>query len=230
MTVGNDLRLVVFDVDGTLIDSQENIIEGMRRTFVALGLPPLPREQVLSIVGLSLNEAIARLMPDLSPSQIEQGADLYRQSFVSIRAEKGETAAPLYPGAMAVLQKLAEDDFTLLGVATGKSRRGLEHAYRAHGIGEIFVTSQTADDHPSKPNPSMLHRCLSDTGADPRRAVMIGDTSFDIEMGRAAGFRTIGVTWGYHPVSALRQAGADILVDDFHAVPGAIEELVEVSL
>ncbi|MDH5797351.1 MAG: HAD hydrolase-like protein, partial [Paracoccaceae bacterium] len=103
MTKPQDLRLVIFDVDGTLIDSQENIIEAMHRTFAGLGLPPLPKDEVLSIVGLSLEQAIERLMPSLGRDDIARGAALYRQSFVALRAEKGgEATSPLYPGAKEV--------------------------------------------------------------------------------------------------------------------------------
>ena len=112
-----------------------------------------------------------------------------------------------------------------MGVATGKARRGLDHAYDAHNLRHFFVTSQTADNHPSKPHPSMLRAALSETGADAAHAVMIGDTSFDMEMGRAAGYRTIGVTWGYHPREGLIAAGADLLIDTYADLAAALDEL-----
>ncbi len=202
------LKLAVFDVDGTLMDSQDLIVEAMTRAFGGLGVTLPTREQVLSIVGgLSLDRAIAEMMPALSPAEVARAADLYKQSFIALRAEKGgEAAAPLYPpGARDALTALAARDEVLLGVATGKAKRGLDHAIGgAHGWqGGLFLTQQTADDHPSKPHPSMLLKCLSDTGgAEASDAVMIGDTTYDIEMGRAAGFRTLGVSWGgYHPVA-----------------------------
>ena len=113
-------------------------------------------------------------------------------------------------------------DEILLGVATGKAQRGLDHAYDAHNIGHFFETSQTADTHPSKPHPSMLHQTLADTGVESARAVMVGDTEFDMEMGRAAGFKTIGVSWGYHPVSRL--GAADVIIDDFADLDAALNE------
>jgi phosphoglycolate phosphatase len=220
------LKLAVFDVDGTLMDSQDFIVEAMTRAFGGLGVPLPTREQVLSIVGLSLDRAIAEMMPSLSPADVARAAELYKQSFIAIRAERGgEASAPLYPGARETLNQLAARDEVLLGVATGKAKRGLDHAIRAHGWDGLFLTRQTADDHPSKPHPSMLLKCLADTGAEASDAVMIGDTTFDIEMGRAAGFRTLGVSWGYHPTAALRAAGADLIVETFAGVLPALDEL-----
>lgn len=224
------LKLAVFDMDGTLMDSQDVIVEAMTRAFSALDLPVPSRPATLSIVGLSLHEAITRLAPDLDRAALEALVQGYKDSFVALRAEHGgEASAPLYPGARAALALLHARADVLMGVATGKARRGLDHAFAAHDLAAFFVTSQTADHHPSKPHPSMLWSCLRDTGVDSGQAVMIGDTSFDIEMGRAAGFRTIGVTWGYHEPRDLRQAGADLLLDGFDDLPDALESLWSVA-
>ncbi|MCK8483262.1 HAD-IA family hydrolase [Aliiroseovarius sp. S2029] len=220
------LRLAVFDVDGTLIDSQDFIVEAMNRAFGAMGVTLPSRDEVLSIVGLSLHDAIGRLVPTLSGSEVAEASEKYKDMFIKLRAEKGgEATAPLYPGARAALEHLHTQDEVLLGVATGKARRGLDHAYDAHDLRHFFVTSQTADNHPSKPHPSMLQAALAETGAEAAQAVMIGDTSFDMEMGRAAGFRTIGVTWGYHPRDSLIAAGADLLIDSFADVIPALDDL-----
>ncbi|UWP92541.1 HAD-IA family hydrolase [Aliiroseovarius crassostreae] len=222
----SDLKLVVFDVDGTLIDSQDVIVEAMSRSFADMGVAIPTRQEILSIVGLSLQEAIATLVPDMPEAEVAQAADGYKDMFVKLRAEKGgEAAAPMYPGARAALEQLHARDEVLLGVATGKAKRGLDHAYQAHDIGHFFLTSQTADTHPSKPHPAMLHATLAETGADAQRAVMIGDTTFDISMGVAAGFRTIGVTWGYHDTQQLLAAGADLLIDSYEALIPALETL-----
>jgi phosphoglycolate phosphatase len=222
------LRLVVFDMDGTLIDSQDFIVEAMTRAFTAMGRPAPARPEILSIVGLSLPEAVARLAPEMDARAVEEGAELYKRSFIALREERGgEASAPMYPGAREALERLQPRDELFLGVATGKARRGLDHAFRAHDIGHFFHTSQTADDHPSKPHPSMLQAALRETGVEPGNAVMVGDTSFDIEMGRAAGFRTIGVSWGYHPVSALSAAGADLVIDGFDALDEALNTFWE---
>lgn len=212
----SDLRLVVFDMDGTLIDSQDVIIEAMRRAFARLDFPAPTDEQTRSIIGLSLDKAVTTIAPYLSPSEVAAGVEAYRSSFIDMRAESGaEAAAPMYPGARAALDRLHRQDETLMGVATGKARRGLDHAYASHGIGQYFVTHQTADGHPSKPHPSMLFQALNDTGVEVARAVMIGDTEFDIAMGKAAGFKTIGVSWGYHLLDRLKVASPDFIIDSY---------------
>ncbi|OUS06889.1 hypothetical protein A9Q96_09010 [Rhodobacterales bacterium 52_120_T64] len=224
------LRLVVFDMDGTLIDSQDVIIEAMRRAFAKLGFPEPTAERVRQSIGLSLDNVVATIAPELSPIEITAGVEAYRNSFIEMRAESGaEAAAPMYPGAMAALERLHRQDSTLLGVATGKARRGLDHAYASHGIGHFFVTHQTADFHPSKPNPSMLLQALSDTGAEAAHAVMIGDTEFDIAMGKAAGFATVGVSWGYHPLDRIKAAAPDYIIDGYAELDATLENIWQVG-
>ena len=221
-------RLVVFDMDGTLIDSQHLIVDAMTRAFVATGHPLPERERILSIVGLSLHEAMVMLAPHLPETETRALVEHYVEGFVAQRAAGGTVAlAPLYPGARAALERLSADPGMLLGVATGKARRGLEHTFETHGIGAFFATTQTADAHPSKPHPSMLHQSLAETGCAAAQAVMIGDTEFDIAMGRAAGFATIGVAWGYHPRTRLQEAGADLIIDSFDALDAALTTLLE---
>jgi len=201
------LRLVIFDVDGTLIDSQTHIIGAMRRAFDSAGRICPDDESIRGIVGLSLPEAMAELDPACDPHAL---AEAYRDSFRAAReAGHSDALSPLYPGARAALDGLSCDAACLLGVATGKSRRGLDHVFAAHDLGGYFITSQVADDHPSKPHPSMIEAALRDTGAAPEDTVIVGDTSFDMEMGRAAGVRRIGVSWGYHSADRLRGAGAE---------------------
>ncbi len=219
-------RLVVFDVDGTLIDSQHLILAAMEFAFTAAGHPLPEREAVLSVVGLSLPEAMAALASHLPEPETLRLASHYRDSFLTQRQTGGDAAdAPLFPGAMAALQRLAAAPQTRLGVATGKARRGLDHVFAVHGLAGFFATLQTADGHPSKPHPSMLLAALAETGCEPRHAVMVGDTEFDIAMGRAAGMATIGVAWGYHPRARLRAAGADAIIDSFEALDAAVARL-----
>lgn len=218
------LKLVVFDMDGTLIDSQDFIFLAMSFAFERAGHPAPSKADVLSIVGLSLDKAVEVLLPALDAAENIHTVDLYRQSFIDLRAQMGaEAKAPLYPGARAALERLHKIDEVLMGVATGKARRGLDHAYHSHDIGHFFMTSQTADTHPSKPHPSMLHQALAESGVVAGRAVMVGDTEFDMEMGRAAGYATIGVSWGYHPVARL--TAADIIIDDFAELDEALNEV-----
>jgi phosphoglycolate phosphatase len=218
-------RLIVFDVDGTLIDSQHLILAAMAQAFGAAGHPVPDREAVLGIVGLSLPEAMAALAPHLPEPETLGLAAHYRASFVAQREGGGYSQAPLYPGALAALERLAAAPETRLGVATGKARAGLEHVFLAHGLARFFVTAQTSDAHPSKPHPSMLLAALAETGCAADAAVMVGDTEFDIAMGRAAGFATVGVTWGYHDRARLLAAGADVVIDRFDALDGALDRV-----
>jgi phosphoglycolate phosphatase len=219
-------RLVVFDVDGTLVDSQHLIHAAMAEAFDAGGHPLPAREAVLGVVGLSLHEAMVTLAPHLPEAETLLLADRYRDSFVAQRARGGEAAfAPLYPGALDALGRLGAAPATLLGVATGKARRGLDHLFECFPIGHLFATMQTADGHPSKPHPSMLLAALAETGAPAERGVMVGDTEFDVVMGRAAGMATVGVAWGYHPRARLEAAGADIIIDDFAELDAALARL-----
>lgn len=123
------------------------------------------------------------------------------------------------------LEALRANEEILIGIATGKSRRGLVHTLHAHGLTGFFDTLQTADEHPSKPHPSMLAACLSETGAEAADSVIVGDSIYDIEMGRAAGFSTIGVSWGYHAPDMLVAAGADAILTSFEGLPEALQQI-----
>lgn len=220
------LRLLVFDVDGTLVDSQAQIMNAMAEAFAVASLPAPERDAVRAIIGLSLPVAMDVLAPNASHDTRQQLVEAYKDAYVAQRTEGGaEAASPLYPGARDALAALAEDDTLLLGVATGKSRRGLDHLFEIHDLRHYFVTAQVADDHPSKPHPSMLWQALSETGVTPDAAAMIGDTRYDMEMARAAGVHALGVSWGYHPTSDLREAGAASVIATYDALGTALETL-----
>jgi phosphoglycolate phosphatase len=214
-------RLAIFDCDGTLVDSQANICMAMEHAFDEAGMASPPRSAIRRIVGLSLFEIMRALLPDAQEVLQREMAERYRASYLTLR-NNGLEHEPLYDGMMGVLSELDESGW-LLGVATGKSDRGLERCLDHHGIKGLFVTLQTADRHPSKPHPSMIHQALADAGAEAQHAVMIGDTVYDIHMGRAAGCRTIGVGWGYHPLDELQEAGADHLVETMEELMEALE-------
>ncbi|MFC7703014.1 HAD-IA family hydrolase [Plastorhodobacter daqingensis] len=219
-----DLKLIVFDVDGTLVDSQDHITDAMTAAFAAAAHPAPAREAILSIVGLSLPVAVRVLAPSLPDTEIDLIVAHYKTGFMQRRSH---SAPALYPGARDVLDRLHAAPDHLLGIATGKSRRGLDHLIAAHGLDGVFITRQVADDHPSKPHPSMLMATLRDTGLQAGQGAMIGDTTYDIAMGRAAGFRTIGVTWGYHGSQMLRDAGADVLIDSFAELSDVLDGMWE---
>lgn len=214
------LRLVLFDVDGTLVDSQASIVSAMTASFQALSLPVPDRAAILSIVGLSLPIAIAHLAPDQSQATQSRLVEGYKEAYHAHRLEMGAASSPLYPGAREVIRSLQAVPEILLGVATGKSQRGLDALLEAHGLDSVFVTRQVADHHPSKPHPSMIETALFETGVSAGDGVMIGDTSFDMEMARAAGVAGIGVGWGYHDRSQLSAASA--VIDRFEQLPGVL--------
>lgn len=216
------LKLVIFDIDGTLVDSQRMIVQCMTAGFAVLDLPAPPRPDVLGIVGLSLPVAVARLAPQLSAGDHARIVAAYRTAFSTAQPDAG---LPLYPGARDALDRLAQDPSLLLAVATGKSRKGLNRLLDFHGLAGRFVTTQVADDHPSKPHPSMIEACLRATGVAADHAVMLGDTTYDMDMAQAAGVAGIGVGWGYHPVAQLQAAGAWRILDHFDALPDTLHEL-----
>lgn len=217
-----ELRLVIFDVDGTLVDSQAHIVHSMTTAFLAHGLTPPNRAEILSIVGLSLPVAMARLLPG-RPQLIGGLVDAYKDAFAQSPKMPGPIArSPLYPGVSELLARLGAEAETLLAIATSKSRRGLDHLVDLHGWHGLFQSVQCADDHPSKPHPSMIEACLRETGVDVARAVVIGDTTYDMQMGRAAGITALGVAWGYHSIDALHQAGADHVIDHIDTVDDVI--------
>jgi len=214
--------LAVFDCDGTLIDSQVNIIRAMAASFDRHGLALPEPHATRRVVGLSLVEAMRALLPDAEPALHESLAQDYKHAFQRLRADRTLDPEPLYPGVADGLADLAARGW-LLGVATGKSDRGLALALAHHGLAGHFVTLQTADRHPSKPHPAMLRAAMAEAGANEAQSVIIGDTVFDMAMGANAGVRAIGVDWGYHEADELRDAGATAVVGDFAALIAALE-------
>lgn len=200
------IRLAVFDCDGTLIDSQVNICVAMEEAFAQSGIVAPARTSIRRIVGLSLVEAVATLLPEAEDALHAHVAADYKRAFQGMRV-RGQVDEPLFDGIAELLDALRDAGW-LLGVATGKSDRGLVHVLEHHGLIGHFVSLQTADRHPSKPHPSMVRTAMADAGAEPGTTVVIGDTSFDIEMAHNAGTRAVGVSWGYHDSADLVRAGA----------------------
>ncbi|MTI44149.1 phosphoglycolate phosphatase [Roseibium hamelinense] len=222
------MYLIIFDCDGTLVDSQDTILHGLRVGYEAVGLPMPDRRTALSIVGLSLERAFLDLVGPDHADKVGMMSDAYRAAKVA-RRQAGLDHDPLYPGTREALDRLSARDDVVLGIATGKARRGVDHLLDVHDLHGRFVTIQTADTSPSKPHPDMIERALSETGVERHRAVMVGDTSFDMSMARAAKTHALGVTWGYHDHSHLRDSGAQMVIDDFEQLDAALAELLKLD-
>ena len=205
--------LAIWDVDGTLVDSRETIAWCMAEGFARQGLPRPSYDQTRRIVGLTLQTAIETMTPGLDPAVQRAITADYRAAFQELHADPAYRE-PLYPGAAELLARLTEAGWRQ-AVATGKSRKGLDRVVAANGWSERFVSLHCYDDGPGKPDPAMVLAALASTDTPPERAVMIGDTSHDMGMGRAAGVRALGVTWGFHTADELREGGADAVVDTF---------------
>lgn len=224
---GRPLKLAVFDCDGTLVDSQFAIFDAMAAAWERHGLGRPDAAALRRLIGLPLVEAIGRLHPGLDEAAQAAVADSYRQAFADRRQRAG-ALEPLYPGLREALEAL-EAAGILMGVATGKSGRGLRAVLEGHRLSHFFVTLQTADHGPGKPHPAMLLRALAEAGVDPADAVMIGDTSFDLQMARAARVAGLGVAWGYHEPDDLHRAGAAAVVADADEMTAAVLRLLGVN-
>lgn len=214
------LKLAVFDCDGTLVDSQHHIVAAVEETWRRHDLPPPAAELVRTGIGLPLRQTLSRLAPDGGDALHDSLTDTYKAVYTAMRQRPGHLE-PLYPGVVETLDRLAAAGW-LLGIATGKAKRGLLAVLDMHELKDRFVVLRTADDGPGKPHPFMLTSAMSEIGVEPADTVMIGDTSFDIEMARAAGTLAVGVSWGYHPIEVLQAAGAHHLVHDYPALTATL--------
>lgn len=206
------MKLIVLDCDGTLVDSQNGICEAMAYAFQGFGLTPPAREATLAIVGLSLPEAILALAPEVDDELRAKMVARYKSAFTEIRREP-DLHEPLFEGIAAAIETFGRREDVMLGIATGKSRKGVDRLFAREGWGQRFVTVQTSDDHPSKPHPAMLRAAMAEVGVEPARTVMVGDTTYDIEMAIAAGTGALGVGWGYHSPAELQRAGAHSVIE-----------------
>ena len=204
-------RLAIFDCDGTLVDSGGNIFAALSEAFAEYGFDVPSQEVSRRVIGLSLVEAMAELRPELDREQHMTLAESYKLHFQRARLE-GRVEDPLFDGIPELLDAVEAEGW-LLAVATGKSDRGLALCLDCHGYTKRFMSLQTADRHPSKPNPSMVVQAMADAGASPETTVVIGDTAFDMGMAVAAGATGIGAGWGYHGAEELLEAGAIAVAD-----------------
>ncbi|HJZ30360.1 MAG TPA: HAD-IA family hydrolase [Hyphomicrobiaceae bacterium] len=218
------MQLIIFDCDGTLVDSQHAICAAMAHAFSALTLPVPTRDRVLDIVGLSLPQVFAVLAGDQPDSVQAKLVELYRAGGPGPHA--GAARDPLFAGVAELIAALACRDDVVLGIATGKSRRGVARILEREAWSGHFLTIQTADDHPSKPHPAMIVQAMAEVGADASTTIMVGDTSYDMEMAVNAGVRGIGVGWGYHAPARLLQAGARLIIDEAADLMAVIDQPV----
>ncbi len=210
-------NLIVFDCDGTLADSQHLIVEAVRLAFQGADLSVPERSTILRTVGLSVPESLQILAGHRSPETRHELARTYRECYSALRRQPN-AGEPLFPGAGSLLFNLAARKNVLLGIASGKSSRGVARFIEQNDLRGVFATVKTADNAPSKPHPAMLLQAMEETGAVPERTVMIGDTSHDMIMAACANVTGIGVSWGYHPVADLKRGGAKTIVSSFAAL------------
>lgn len=214
-------QLIIFDWDGTLMDSTSHIVNCMRQAITMLQLPPLPDENIRHIIGLGLNEAVQTLYPDGDDALWSSLANSYRETWLSSPEE-----TPLFANARELLTRLAERDI-FLGVATGKSRRGLNKVLKATGLGELFIATRCADECHSKPHPQMLMELMDYTGVTADQAIMIGDTEFDLMMAKNAGAHGLGITHGAHDETKLSACEPQAIVHDLYQVEDWLQRTIK---
>ena len=214
------LKLAIFDMDGTIVDSRDVIQTAIERAFVECDLPPPAYDQVRKTVGLGLSEVLGQLAPDYDdlPGLVEA----YRHAFIIRRTEPG-FKEPLYDGAIETLDRLANDNW-LIAMATGKSHKGIAAIFDMHPLKQYFDTIWCADDGPGKPHPFMVDQCMKTLGAAPDQTLIIGDAIHDITMGRNAGIHTMGVTWGFGEADELQAVGAHEVHHDFTSLNASLDE------
>jgi phosphoglycolate phosphatase len=206
-------KLLVFDWDGTLMDSEARIVSCLAMSLKDLGRPVPPREALLNVIGLGLPEVAHALLPHGDVDGVRQFIDRYRYHFLSDHYEP----ANLFPGALDTLRHLDSRGF-LLAVATGKARRGLDEIIDRTGCQGIFAVTRCADETASKPHPRMLMEVMDVAGVGPEDTLMIGDTVFDMQLARNAGAPALGVSYGVQPAERLLAEGALDCIDEISAI------------
>ncbi len=225
---------ILFDVDGTIVDSEALIVRAMQNAFEAQSLDAPGAKEIQQIIGLSLHVAVEVLcMPlkgvEVDDNLIEKIGEGYKTSYQHLRDELGHPE-PLFEGTLELLDRLRGQDEVLLGLATGKSMKGVRSLIERFDLKGYFQTIQTSCNAPSKPHPAMIEQALRETGVDAHRAVMIGDTTFDMEMAQNAGVPSIGVTWGHHERDELLSFAPKVIVDEFSDLLSAIQETLSIDI
>jgi len=206
--VSRRFELLIFDWDGTLMDSASAIVSALQSACADVGLPVPSEEQARYIIGLGLSDAMGHILPDVDPAHYPRIVERYRFHYL-----RNDADTTLFPGAAELVSALKQDGF-LLAVATGKGRRGLDRVLENTGLKGLFDASRCADEGHSKPDPAMLEALLDELAVSASRALMIGDTTHDMEMARAAGVARLAVAYGAHPRDALLRYEPVACVDD----------------
>ncbi|MBL8481499.1 MAG: HAD-IA family hydrolase [Rhodocyclaceae bacterium] len=212
MSRAKHYELIVFDWDGTLMDSAATIAAALQAAYADAGLAVPPLQEARAVIGLGLYEGLARLAPGATRAKLDEVAQRYRLHYLS-----GDQEIAMFDGVVELLQRLNGEGY-LLGVATGKSRRGLDRSLTGHALGALFHATRTADDCHPKPHPAMLLELMDGFGVAPARTLMVGDTTFDLEMAANAGTDAIGVTYGAHDLAALQSVPSRALLDSVPAL------------
>jgi len=206
----NQYQLIVFDWDGTLMDSTGHIVTCMQQAITQLNLTPLEDSAISHIIGLGLNEAAYALYPDISPETIVLLADAYRDIWLSNPID-----TPLFANAYNLIQSLNEQNY-FLGVATGKSRRGLDKVLNSSNMGPLFHATRCAGECHSKPHAQMLEELITYFGVDANKTLMIGDTEYDLQMAHNAGADSLGISHGAHGIATLQACQPKAIVADLY--------------
>jgi phosphoglycolate phosphatase len=217
------MRLIIFDMDGTLIDSVGLIVETVTAAFNAINEPVPTETAIRAISGITAREAMGILAPSASPARVAEILDSYRAHY---RERAGVAREPMFQGALDALDRLQRRKDTILAVATGKGYHGAVTLLQRHNVLERFHSVETPDHNRGKPDPQMIETAMEKTGASRAETAMIGDTVHDMRMAKAAGVKAIGVAWGYHTVFDLNEAGADAIIESFGELDTAIDEVL----
>lgn len=214
------LKLAIWDMDGTIVDSREVIQTAMARAFESLKLDPPPYDETRTVVGLGLEEACRTLAPE--NVEIDKLVTAYKEAFV-VRRSEPDFKEPLYDGAMQTLDRLVAEGW-LIAMATGKSHRGIRAVFEMHPLESYFDTIWCADDGPGKPHPFMCEQAMNTLGAEPYQTLIIGDAIHDIRMGLNAGIHTLGVSWGFGEAKELHSVGAHEVHHDFETLNASLDQ------
>ncbi len=219
------MRLVIFDLDGTLIDSVALIVDVLNGAFADAGMVAPDEKTMRSVSGIALREAMQILAPGATQEQAAVIVASYRTRYLASEGKR----EPMFDGAMAALDRLHADPETILAVATGKGYSGAVTLLTRHGVVERFNSIETPTHNLSKPDPQMIDTAIKKSGVSRKQVAMIGDTVHDMRMARRAGVKAIGVAWGYHEPVELREAGAEVVIERFDQLDAALDQLLGVA-